>query len=94
MIDTGLIQTEFLEIELNLINKTYIPFRKPNSDIIYVSNQSNHPTQILKQLPITTNERLNKLSSNQVSFNHLKHNYQSVLDIRQSQIQLSIPKSK
>ena len=78
-IETGLIQTDFLDIELNLPNKTYIPFRKPNSDILYVSKQSNHPNQILKQLPITINERLNNLSSNQESFNRIKHNYQSAL---------------
>ena len=74
----GLIQRDFLDIELNLPNRTYIPFRKPNSDILYVSKQSNHPNQILKQLPITINKRLNSLSSNQESFNHIIHNYQSV----------------
>ena len=44
-----------------------------------MSKQSNHPNQILKQLPITINERLNNLSSNQESFNRIKHNYQSAL---------------
>ena len=77
--DAGLIKTDFLDIELNLPNKTYIPFRKPNSDILYVNNKSNHPNQILKQLPITINERLNNLSSNEESFNRIKHSYQSAL---------------
>ena len=76
-IDTVLIQKDLLNIELNLPNRTYILFRKPNSDILYLSNQSNHPNQILKQLPITINERLNNLSSNQELFNHIKHNNQS-----------------
>jgi len=78
-VDAGLIKTDFLDIELNLPNKTYIPFRKPNSDILYVNNKSNHPNQILKQLPITINERLNNLSSNEESFNRIKHSYQSAL---------------
>ena len=38
-----------------------------------------NPYQILKQLPITINERLNNLSSNQESFNRIKHNYKSAL---------------
>ena len=37
---TDLIQTDFLDIELNLPNRTYIPFRKQNSDILYVSKNS------------------------------------------------------
>jgi len=78
-VDAGLIQTDFLDIKLNLPNRTYIPFRKPNSNILYVSNQSNHPNQILKQLSITINERLNNLPSNEESFNRIKHNYQSAL---------------
>ena len=64
-IDAGLIQTDFLDIKLNLPNGTYIPFRKLNSHILYVSNKSSHPNQISKQLPITIIERLNILSSNQ-----------------------------
>ena len=72
-------KSDFLDIELNLPNKTYIPFWKPNSDILYVNNKSNNPNQILKQLPITINERLNKLSSNEESFNRIKHSYQSAL---------------
>merc|ERR1712240_18009 len=78
-IETGLIQTDFLDIELNLPNKTYIPFRKPYSDILNVNKQSNYPNQVLKQLSITINERLNNLPSNQESFNRIKHNNQSAL---------------
>ena len=68
MIDAGLIQKFFLDLELNLVNETYISFRKTNSDILYVSNQSNQPKKILKQIPKTINKKLNNLSSNE---NHL-----------------------
>ena len=91
-IDTGLIQSGFLEIELNLPNRTYTPFRKPNSYILYVSEQSNHPNQTLKKLPITINERLNNSSSNQESFNHIKHNYQSPLKSADHKINLTYQK--
>ena len=92
-IDAGLIQTDILDIELNLPNRIIIPFRKPNSDILYVSNQSNHPNQILKQLPITINVRLYKLSSSQESFNRLKHNYQSALKPANYKFNLTFQKS-
>ena len=53
IIDTDLIQKEFLDIKLNLTNKTHITLRKLSWVILYVSNQSNQPYQILNQLPIT-----------------------------------------
>lgn len=46
-IDASLIQREFMDIKLNLIRKTLIPFRKPSSHILFVSNPSNHPKQML-----------------------------------------------
>ena len=39
----------------------------------------NHPQHILKQLPITINERLNKLSGNEEPFNRIQQNYQTAL---------------
>ena len=92
-IDAGLTQTDFLDIDLNLTNKIYIPFRRPNSDILYVSDQSNHPNQILKQLPITINKRLNSLSSNQKPFDCLKHNYQTSLESANHKFNLTHQKS-
>ena len=53
IIDTELIQKEFLDIKLTLTNKMHITLRKLSWDILYVSNQSNQPYQILNQLPIT-----------------------------------------
>ena len=53
IIDTELIQKEFLDIKLTLTNKMHITLRKLSWDILYVSNQSNQPYQILNQLLIT-----------------------------------------
>ena len=73
-VEAGLKQIDFLDIKLNLNIKTYFPFKKPNSRIFFVSSQ-NYPRQIIKKLPITINKRINKLSSDEEPFNHIKQNY-------------------
>ena len=75
------------------LTQQYIPFIKPNSDVIYVSNQSKHPNQILKQLFITINAGLNNLSSNQESFNRIEHNYQSALKSANHKFNLTYQKA-
>merc|ERR1712240_78922 len=56
------------------------PYNKPSSPILYVNNKSNHPRQVLKQLPQTINRRLINLSNNQESFNNVKSVYQKALN--------------
>jgi len=55
---TGLISVDFLDINLNLRNNTYLPYKKPNDSMLY-------PPQIIKQLPVAIAARLSKNSSNQ-----------------------------
>ena len=54
-VESGLIQTNFLDVSFNILNSSYRPYNKPNSPNLYVNNNSNHPKQILKQLLITIN---------------------------------------
>ena len=79
-VESGLIQTNFLDVSFNILNSSYRPYNKPNSPILYVNNNSNHPKQILKQLPITINQRLINLSNNEDSFNNIKQTYQNSLN--------------
>ena len=78
--ETGLFQTDFLDVSFNILNSSYQPYNKPNSPILYVNNKSNHPRQVLKQLPQTINRRLINLSNNQESFNNVKNEYQKALN--------------
>ena len=55
----------FLGVTLNLTDSTYKPYHRPNADICYIHKESNHPTSIMKQLPISIETRLSKLSSNE-----------------------------
>ena len=47
---------------------SYKPFHKPNSEINYIHRESNHPPSIIKQLSLSVESRLSKLSSNENIF--------------------------
>ena len=42
---------DFLDVRFDLVNNTYQPYRKPNNEPIYINKRSNHPPNILKELP-------------------------------------------
>ena len=50
-VPTNITSVAFLHLTLNLKAESYQPFRQPNNDLIYIDINSNHPPQILKQLP-------------------------------------------
>ena len=60
---------DFLDITLNLTDSTYKPYHKPNHEFCYNHKESNHPPLITKQLPISIETRLPKLSLNEKVFN-------------------------
>ena len=50
--ETNLVQTNFLDVTLDLRSGRYWPFRKPNDQPLYIHRLSNHPPVIKKQLPL------------------------------------------
>ena len=66
----------------NLTVKTefYQLFRKPNNDSIYIDINSNHPPQILRQLPKSISKRLFENSSSKEVFIKSKALYEKCLD--------------
>ena len=42
---------DYLDLNFNLLNHTFYPYRKDNNKISYVNSKSNHPPTILKQIP-------------------------------------------
>ena len=78
-IQTNLKEVDFLDVTLNLQNGTYRPYKKPNDKLLYIHSSSNHPPQIIKQLPNSISERLSKNSSNQEIFNTAKVEYEDAL---------------
>ena len=70
----------FLDITFNLDQGTYRPFTKPNTALLYVHRESNHPPVTTKNIPAGINKRLSSLSSNKASFDQAAPPYQKALD--------------
>ena len=70
---------DYLDVTFNLTDSSYRPFNKTNNEINYIHKQSNDPTSIIKQLPLSVERRLSKLSSNKKIFNNSIPIYQEPL---------------
>ena len=60
----------FPDATLNRSEENHQPYRKPNNDPLYVDARSNHPSNIIKQIPNSISKRLSSLSSNEKSFSN------------------------
>ena len=78
-IDTNLIETDFLDVSLNLEMEKIFPYRKPSNTPLYIHSESNHPPSIIKQLPSMINKRISNLSCNEHEFNKANPLYESAL---------------
>ena len=78
-IKTNLYLVDFQDVTFNLLDGTYKPYKKPNDQILYVNTSSNHPPWIIKQLPISVNNRLSNNSSNKQIFDMSKGEYAKTL---------------
>ena len=78
-IEINLKITDFLDIYLDLENDKFYPYRKSNNTPFYENRESNHPFNILQQLPKMTSERLPNLSCTEDEFIKASGEYQNVL---------------
>ena len=51
-----------------------------NQKIQYIYKESNHPSYIIKQIPITIETRLSNHSSNETVFHHAVEDYKKALE--------------
>lgn len=70
---------DFLDIYLKADDKSYKPYKKPNDNPLYINTESNHPKSIIKNIPDMVSKRLSNLSSDEKSFDEMKHDYESAL---------------
>ena len=70
---------DYLDVTLDLTTGTYKPYHKENNEINYVHAHSNHPPNIIKQIPLSIQTRLSNLSSDQDIFNQSTHYYAEAL---------------
>ena len=78
-IHSNLKVVDYLDVTFNLNNSTYCPYKKPNDKLKYINVSSNHPPQIIKQLPDIINDRLSANSSNKEIFDKSKADYEKGL---------------
>ena len=71
-ISCNLQSIDFLDVFFDLRNETFCPYTKPNDQNMYVNVKSNHPHNIIKQIPTMINSRLSKLSSSKQQFDKNK----------------------
>ena len=74
--ENNLKEVDFLHVSLNLRSGTYRPYKKPNDRLLYIYRLSNHPLNVIKQIPNSIQERLSKKSSNEEIFNTKKCEYE------------------
>ena len=69
----------FLDITLDLNTGKYYPYKKPNDEIQYINKNSNHPPNIIKELPKMISRRLSNLSYDEDIFKKSKPIYEKAL---------------
>ena len=76
--ETNLKIANFLDVTLELTTGKYKPYNKPDN-ILYINVKSNHPPNIIKNLPESISRRINKLSSDKSIFDSSKDLYNNAL---------------
>ena len=70
---------DYLDVTFNLEDGSFRPYRKPDDETKYINVDSDHPPNIIKQLPISIEKRLSTISSSEVIFDQCKPHYQEAL---------------
>ena len=70
---------DYLDVTFNLKDGTYKPYHKPDNKITYINVQSNHPPNIIKQLPKTIGQPLSNNSSIETIFDEAAPLYEKAL---------------
>ena len=70
---------DFLGVRFNVNGKTYETCRKPNNEPVYINIQSNHPPNIIADIPKAISKRLTNISCNKNVFDRNVGIYQAAL---------------
>ena len=69
----------FLDVTLDLNTEKSKPYSKPSHTPLYVHSKSNHPPNIIRNIPESVNRRLSEISSDEAVFNEAATPYQDAL---------------
>ena len=79
VIDSNLKIVNYLDVTFNLNDSTYRPYETLDNIIQYIYDESNHPPNIIKQIPKIIEKRFSQLSSNEEIFNESAFFYEDKL---------------
>ena len=79
-IEINLRRVDYLDVTLDLDTELYKPYRKPGDRPVYVHSQSNHPPQVIKNIPAGIERRLVQNSCNEDVLLQSVPDYQQELD--------------
>ena len=71
----------FLDLTLNLTTGKYQSYIKPDNNPLYIKILSNHPPNIIKNLPDNMPKTINTLSADETTFNESKDLYNNALAV-------------
>ena len=57
-----------MDVRFNLNDQIYEPYRKPNNNPVYINKHSNHPPNIISEVPKAISKRLTSISYNKNVF--------------------------
>ena len=77
--ETNLKIVDFLDVTLDLTTGKYKPYNKPGNIPLNINVKSNHPPNIIKNLPESISRGINKLSSSKSVFDNSKDLYNNAL---------------
>jgi hypothetical protein len=69
----------YLDVSFNLTYGSFKPFRKPDDNPVYINVKSNHPPNIIKEVPNSINKRLSSLADCEDTFNDAIPMYRQAL---------------
>ena len=78
-IKCNLKSVDYLDVTFDLETGTYKPYSKPNNTIRYIDARSNHPPNIIKQLPKSISKRISSNSSTKEIFTNTAPYYNNIL---------------
>ena len=70
---------DFLDVTLDLNTGKYKPYSKPANHPLYVHSKSNHPPNIIRNIPESINRRLSEISCDEETFDEAAPEYQEAL---------------
>ena len=62
-VKTNLKVADFLEINFEIVQGLYQPYKKANDEPLYINKNSNHPPTVIKQIPKAISKRISDISS-------------------------------